>query len=310
MIVAPPPSGEQFELLHRDQRAVVVSVGGGLRSYETAGRHHVDGYAAEAMCDAGRGQLLAPWPNRLRGGRYEHAGRWHQLPLTEPVLGNAIHGLVRWAEWRPVRAAAASCTLAHRLHPQPGYPYTVDLEVTYELDDKGLTVSLEAVNRGATDCPFGAGWHPYLRAAEATVDRTWVTIPAQLRLETDSAAIPVATVPVDAATDFRSARPVADSRLDTAFTGLVPEPDGRVWVRLRDGEHGAGTALWADRSCPFVMVYTGDTIGDPTRRRRSIAIEPMTCAPNAFASGDGLHILMPGERTTARWGIVALAPVR
>ena len=93
------PSGEQFELSFGDQRAVVVEVGGGLRSYAVGGRDVLDGYGADAMSTSGRGQLLMPWPNRVEDGSYEFDGTRQQLPLTEPERGNAIHGLVRWASW-------------------------------------------------------------------------------------------------------------------------------------------------------------------------------------------------------------------
>jgi aldose 1-epimerase len=53
----------------------------------------------------------------------------------------------------------------------------------------------------------------------------------------------------------------------------------------------------------FLMVYTPDAIPQTSRRRRSLAIEPMTCAPNAFRSGDGLIVLQPGQSTSATWGI-------
>ncbi|HEX6921955.1 MAG TPA: galactose mutarotase, partial [Actinomycetes bacterium] len=77
------PTGEQHVLHNGDQRAVVVEVGGGLREYVVAGRPVVDGYDASARVDGGRGQLLVPWPNRVRDGRYRWASQDLQLPLTE-----------------------------------------------------------------------------------------------------------------------------------------------------------------------------------------------------------------------------------
>ena len=87
-----PPSGEQFEIAGGGRRAVVVEVGGGLRAYDGV----LLGYGEAEACSSGRGQVLAPWPNRLADGRYEWEGEQHRLPLTEPGAGNAIHGLVRW----------------------------------------------------------------------------------------------------------------------------------------------------------------------------------------------------------------------
>jgi aldose 1-epimerase len=101
------PSGEQIEIAAGDQQAVVVEVGGGLRSYSAGGRKLVDGYGADEMSSSGRGQVLIPWPNRLQDGSYEFDGRRHQLPLNEPQHHNAIHGLVRWAAWTALRPRAA-----------------------------------------------------------------------------------------------------------------------------------------------------------------------------------------------------------
>ena len=91
-----PPSGEQYELVFGDQHAVVVEVGAGLRTYGDV----LDGYAVDEMCTSGRGQVLAPWPNRIADGVYEFDGKSYQLALTDPSEHGAIHGLARWASWR------------------------------------------------------------------------------------------------------------------------------------------------------------------------------------------------------------------
>jgi aldose 1-epimerase len=65
------PSGEQITITAGDQQAVVVEVGGGLRSYSAGGRDIVDGYRVDEMSSSGRGQVLIPWPNRLQDGSYE-----------------------------------------------------------------------------------------------------------------------------------------------------------------------------------------------------------------------------------------------
>jgi aldose 1-epimerase len=49
------------------------------------------------------------------------------------------------------------------------------------------------------------------------------------------------------------------------------------------------------------MVFTGDPL--PEVARRSVAVEPMTCAPNAFRTRDGLVVLEPGETYSGSWGI-------
>jgi aldose 1-epimerase len=304
----PSPSGEQFELAHGDQRAVVVEVGGGLRRYAVGDWEVVDGYGADERISAGRGQALIPWPNRLRDGRYEWAGAAQQLALTEPAQGNAIHGLVRWLPWRAVERAQARVTLACRLHPQPGWPFTLDVELAYALDAGGLSVRTRATNVGAEPCPFAAGAHPYVSVGTARVDETVVQAPGAVRLLADERQIPTGEEESVVGTpyDFRTPRPLGDVQLDDAFTALARDDDGRACVRLA-GLDGARTIeLWMDEAYGWLMLFSGDTLS-PAARRRSLGVEPMTCAPNAFGSGDGLRTLQPGETFAGAWGIRASA---
>ena len=165
-----PPSGRQLELVHGDQRAVVVEVGGGLRTYTAGGRELLDGYGADEMCTSGRGQVLLPWPNRIEDGTYEFDGRRHTLALDEPERRNAIHGLVRWSAWTVAEHEPARVVVEHVLHPQPGYPFSLAVGIEYALSDAGLAVTTTATNVGPEPCPYGCGAHPYLTLGTPTVD--------------------------------------------------------------------------------------------------------------------------------------------
>ena len=142
--MAATPSGEQFELTRGDQHAVVTEVGAGLREYSLGDHEVLDGYPADELASSGRGQLLLPWPNRIRDGVYRLDGREHRLPLNEAERGNAIHGLVRWSTWTVADRAADRIVLEHVLHPQPGYPFTLELRVEYSLGPDGLSVRTTA----------------------------------------------------------------------------------------------------------------------------------------------------------------------
>jgi aldose 1-epimerase len=291
------PSGTQIELERDDQRVVVVEVGGGLRAYSSGGRAVLDGYGEDELCSSGRGQLLIPWPNRIADGRYEFDGRPEQLPLDEPERGNAIHGLVRWAAWHIAERGPDRVVVKHLLHPRPGYPFTIALRVEYALAGEGLTVRTEATNIGGEACPYGAGNHPYLACEGGSINEETLRIPARTVLESDERGLPVAARPVDGTDfDFRSPRQVGELQLDHCFTDLDRDDDELARVRL-----GTGTTLWVDGSYEYVMVFTGD--GLPDVERRSVAVEPMTCAPNAFRSGDGLFRLEPGETHIGLWGL-------
>ena len=297
-----PPSGEQIEIVSGDQRVVVVEVGGGLRSYTAGGDDVLDGYAADLMCDSGRGQLLAPWPNRLEDGSYAFDGRTHQLPLSEVPNRNAIHGLVRWSAWAVAERAPDRVVMAHRLRPQPGYPFTLELRTEYAVAASGLTVRLTATNAGDGPCPFGCGMHPYLALRTAPVDPLELRVPARTVLEANERSLPTGTAPVAGTRfDFREPRAIGAARLDHCFADLERSPDGRATVELRDPSRGARRTLWVDDAFPYLMVFSGDTLGDAARR--SLAVEPMTCPPNAFRSGDDLVRLEPGASWTGTWGI-------
>jgi aldose 1-epimerase len=296
------PSGHQIEIVSGVQRAWIVEVGGGLRAYSSGEREVLDGYANDEMCRSARGQCLAPWPNRIRDGTYEFAGLQQQLPLTEPEKHNAIHGLVRWANWTRAQQAKDGVTMEYLLHEQPGYPHALRLAVEYRLGTDGLTVCTTATNVGTGACPYGAGAHPYLTLGTPTVDSAVLQAPGRTRFITDERGIPTGAEPVDGTEyDFRMPRPIADATLDTAFTDLERDYDGRARVQLASPDGEVATTLWLDENYQYLMLFTGDPL--PDVNRRSLGVEPMTCAPNAFQSGEGLVTLEPGESFAASWGI-------
>ena len=165
-----PPSGDQYVLTQGSAEAQVTGVGATLRSYTVDGDDVIDGFGLGERATDGRGQVLAPWPNRLTDGRYEYGGHDCQAPLNEPSRHDAIHGLVRWLDWSLAAHDATSVSLTCAVRPQPGYEWQLDLEVTYALDGAGLTVTLRAVNRDGERAPFGVGFHPYLTVGAASID--------------------------------------------------------------------------------------------------------------------------------------------
>jgi len=299
------PSGEQIELRHGDQTAVVVQVGGALRTYDVAGRAVVDGFDVTAKVDGGRGQVLAPWPNRVRDGRYRWAGQDQQLALSEAATRNAIHGLVRWAPWSVIERTPSSATVGARVWPQPGYPFLLDVAAAYALDAGGLSVTLTGRNAGDVPLPYGVGQHPYVTAGSDLVDDTVLTVPAAAWIRTDERGLPVSTEPVDGTPwDFRAGRQVGDLVLDTPFTKLQRDGEGRVVVRLALGDGTHGVDVWGGQGTDYVQVFSGDTLA-VARRRRGLAVEPMSCPADAFNSGAGLVTLEPGQEHTLQWGLHA-----
>ncbi len=302
-VMATPPSGEQFEITNGSQRATIVEVGGGVREYVVGERPVLDPYPLDAMCDGAHGAPLIPWPNRLADGAYRFDGTDYGVALTEPDKHNAIHGFLRWRSWRAVEHAASRVVMGTRLHPLMGYPFTVDVEVSYELEDGGLLVATTATNVGDTACPYGAGQHPYLSPGQGRIDDCTLELDASSRVLTENERqLPTGTAPVEGTDfDFRTATRLGDQKLDAPFTDLARDEHGRAWARLTAPDDSR-VELWVDGHHPIIEIYTGDTLS-PSRRRLGMGTEPMTCPPNAFQSGEGLIRLEPGQPLTTTWGV-------
>lgn len=295
------PTGEQFAIRHGDRTAVITEVGATLREFTVAGVPFVDGFAADAMAGS-RGAVLLPWPNRIAGGTYSFGEQAHQLPLTEPGKGNASHGLVLGAHWSLLAQTPARVALAYLLHPQRGYPFLLACEVAYSLSDAGLRVETVARNLGGAPAPFGAGNHPYFTVGTAFVDSALLHVPAATRYETDDRSIPTARATVAGTPfDFRTARAIGPLHIDTGYTDIEPGTDG--WRRITLARPGGPRLTVAmDGAYRYAQIFTGDTL-PPAAQRRGLAIEPMTCAANAFNSGDGLRTLVPGETWRGVWSV-------
>ena len=303
-----PLTGLQYEIEAGHYHATVTELGAGLRELAFRGQPVIAGHEPDELPPACAGQLMTPWPNRVDGGRYSFGGTEYQLALTEPARANAIHGLTRWMAWTVIRQDASAVLLRSAPHGQQGYPFCLEIEVEYRLaSDTGLHVTVTARNRGSHAAPYGTGSHPYLTVRMPSVDGCELTLPAEFWLPMDDRGIPSGPPePVKGTEfDFRQPRAIGATRLDHALTGLNRGADGRAWAYLAaDDAAGPRVGLWAGEGYQWLQVFTGDPLG-PDRRRKAVAIEPMTCPPNAFVTADDLLVLEPGDEVTHTWGIQA-----
>jgi len=297
-------SGDQVVLSAGALRLTVVTVGGGMRELTVGDWHVLDGYGMDEVAPGGSGQVLAPWPNRLADGRYEFEGISYQLPLTEPSKWNALHGFARWERWTVERQDETSAVLGIVLAPRAGYPFALELEVEYNVTPSSVGVEIRGRNVGRRALPYANGFHPYFSVGTPKIDQALLELPARVSLTTDDRQLPTGRSSVEGTEDdFTRARPIGSTRLDTAYTELLRDSEGIARVRLSDESRSRSVAIRLGAAYTHVMVFTGDTLSDEHRRRRSLAVEPMTAAPNAFQSGDGLTVLGPGETHLAEWGI-------
>jgi aldose 1-epimerase len=299
-------TGNQFEITAGPYAAVITEAGAGLRRLTHDGHDLILTHDADEPAPAAFGQLLVPWPNRVDHGLYSHGGGTYQLDISEPPLDCAIHGLVRWATWRPAEHETDRVRLTHCLLGQGGYPYRLDLEVEYTLDAaSGLTVRLSARNTGPRTAPYGHGAHPYLTVGEP-IDSCTVRVPGGSYLPTNDRKLPIGP-PVEVTGtgyDLREPGVLGERKIDNAYTGLLRDDDGRIRVRLTNGAGDRSASFWMDDSHPWLEIYTADEV-PADRRRLGLGVEPMTCPPNAFVSGIDVIDLKPGDTTTGSWGIMA-----
>lgn len=308
------PRGVVHEMRAGDYRARICEVGATLDALELDGRPLILSSPADGPMLFYRGAIVAPWPNRIGDGTYTWDGIEHRTALSEPERGNALHGLVSFQRFTPVRDASAesdasrsALTLRTELFPVTGYPFHLVLDVDYVLDaEAGLTTTVSAHNVGAQDAPYGVCPHPYLVAGPEPLD-TWVLdLDAATVLEvTPDRLLPTGTVPITEGSllDLAGGCVIGTAQLDHAVTDLA-RADGIARVTVT-APGGTGVEIAFDERCPWVQVYTGDR-PEPENHRKGLAVEPMTCPPDAFRTGTDVVRLRPGTSHEASWTLRGL----
>jgi aldose 1-epimerase len=295
--VWPETEPTEVQLTAGDARLAVDLCGGGLRALTTGGWDVLDGYGPGEVPAGRRGGVLLPWPNRIREGWWAWQGRELQLDITSTSRPTAIHGLVSAQPWQVLDVATDRVTVGTVVEKRSGYPFRLAAAIDYTLSADRLRSTVRVRNAGDEPAPFGVGLHPYL-AVGATDDgdlgAAELELPARTLLVVGDDGLPTGERrPFDGAVGR-----IGDRSFDDPLTDLTRDDDGWARVRLRGP---AGTIeLAVDASWSWLQVYSGDTL-PPGQRRRSLAVEPMTCPPNAFADGVDLVVLQPGDEWAGTW---------
>jgi aldose 1-epimerase len=304
-----PLSGTAIDLRSGAYRASIASIGATLRELRHDGRDLVVPFDVDSVRPFYRGATLVPWPNRVVDGLYEALGETQKLSHTEPERAHALHGLAVWLDFAVEEQTESSVRLAATVVAQVGYPFRIDATVTFTLDDEGLHTTVTGTNTGADTAPFGTAPHPYLVAGDGLVDDWTLTLPAgRVLTVTEERLIPIALADVAEENggefDFRSARVIGDTFIDHAFTGIQRDAGGVAEVRVTSPS-GTGVAMRWGTECGWVQIHTADQ-PIPEISRLGLAVEPMTCPPDAFNSGTDVIWLEPGASASAGWTIAAL----
>ncbi len=298
------PTGQQFEIIRGNARAVVTEIGAGLRAFEVGGVPYVEEFGEDEKPPKGAGQVLLPWPNRTKGGQWVFQGDKQQLEITEEARGNAIHGLTRHSEWELLEHAESSITLAVDVEAQPGWPVPLRATITYELSPRELIITHDIRNEGEQPIGVGLGTHPYFRIGDVPTDELTLTLPAsRVRPYVGDQQMPYAEEQDVEGTeyDFRAGRLLEGVDLDTAFGGLSTAEDGNHHFVLSHGDERL--LVWTGPDFRWSQVFTpADLVG----RGRAVAIEPMTCPADALNTGTDLIELEPASSWSGSWGIRVL----
>ena len=300
------PTGEQFVITRPtatgQSRAIITQLAAALRTFTIDGEHFTEPYGDDIPTPGGNGIIAVPWPNRIDDGMWVLDGQQQNLDISEPRHNNAIHGLLRFTPYSLVEREEHRVTLAATVFPQHGYPFQLDTKVTYELVENGLTVTHEVTNVGTERAPLGIGAHPYLRVGDVPIDQLTLTVNARTRFESTTRLIPFAEMPVEGTEfDLRHGKPIKSLKLDDAF-GEVTVTDGRSTHSL-EAPDGRAVELWQDEAFGYVQVFTPRNYMRGATPGLAVALEPMTCPPNAFVTKRSLTWVRPNETFTASWGI-------
>ena len=235
------------------------------------------------------GMVLAPWPNRIKDGKYVFENQEFNLEINEPDRNNALHGFAYKTQFEITKNTATEITLVANLGKTEGYPFLIELEITYQLTLEGFSCSVKATNQSESPAPFGIAFHPYYPADDATE----VSIPAKTHILADRQMIPTEKKP-----NTHGHFKFADVDFDDCFSDLE-RTDGIANINFKN--KNSQLTLWQDEAFDFVMVYTTNEFDSIDGPASAIAIEAQSCAADAFNTNPPM--LQPSESFQGSWGL-------
>lgn len=265
--------------------AVFSAVGGQIMELSLNGHRVIGGYAGQNLLSHVFGHTLAPWPNRLDGGRYEFRERQYQVESLDSDQ-NANHGLLLDREMEILSHKQDALTLQYSFGEDHAYPFGLDLEVRFELEEDALVVTSTATNNAGHPIPFALGFHPYF----ALGDQFEIKADFSFKIEADSRMIPTG---------------------ETAIAGLAINQDSPDLATLDDCYYGAGQVVVATNNFEFeinllenfdyFMLYRPPT--KVFEGSSAMAIEPMSHLTDVFNSDIACTEIAAGDQKTFRYEI-------
>jgi len=265
---------------------------------------HENPQALENNPFAFSGTLMIPYVGRVLNATYMFKGKTYHLPINTKN-GHAIHGLLYNKSWKINRILESNSfsliEFEHIIKSSEfrGYPFHLKVDVKMTFDLNGLQIETKAENLGNCDLPLSFGWHPYIRVSTGSINEYFLSFSAEELIVLDEInKVPTGEViPIKKSSlDFRDLKRIGSLIMDNTFRSLKYER-GKAYTKIYNSNMDFGVQLWQDRNFSYLNIYT-------PKHRKSIAIEPLTGAPNCFNAPEfGLKILHPGEKTEATFGI-------
>ncbi len=298
-----------------DRHLKVSPYGASLRGFW---RESSTGESEEVITDytgakskvGGQGDVLIPFPGRVRDGRYVFENQTYQMERNDKDGPNAIHGFLRLVPWQITDQSETEIAFRVRLEADryPGYPFALETTIRYALTTSGMTCRFTVTNTGSKAAPVAAGFHPYFTVGSDHIDGDTLQVPFASTLEFNRGLLPTGRVlPVEGTPlDFRAPRTIGGMAFNTCYANPIRDSEGHLQIRLTSPGNKKSLSVWMDEAFDFVVLYSGDPLPE-THRRRSLAIEPMTCGSDAFNHPEWrLRTLAPGDSFTGSWGVTVL----
>lgn len=282
---------------------------------------------AVALNPTWRGRQLIPYANRVGGATYKFNGTTYKLPINDVAgLNNSLHGLLWDRSMTVARGDGGQDSAVLELRYQfdgsdPGYPFLLEVAVTYTLSPDGFQINVAATNRDADGwpLPFQNGWHPYflatLHSATLTLDpctEGWnhVEVAKGPQFPPPRYSNMVPTTQTRSWDRFNGSftfggNASAPTYFDDEVKALRPElcPNGGEMTHtLRDPTSGVETRLTVSPEFRYLQIFTGAM---STWGTDAVVLEPLSSMADAYNNHDGLRVISAGE-TYTNWYRVTL----
>lgn len=286
--------------------ATISTVGAALKRLTVGGTDLITITTGHDLNPYADGLVMAPWANRIDGGKWNLHGQELQLEINDPSMNNAIHGLVSQTIFEISEHSDSCLTLKTTLQPTAGYPFQLEISITYQLTGDGIEVTHHAKNFSDSAAPFVVGSHPYLQISGTPTQDLEIKSSVRTVDLVNDRKIPIGKQDISGSEfDITDWREVSTCNFDHGFSNLVRDSNGRGHHLLR-APSGAVLDIWQSAEMKYAFIFTPDFFtnnADPTPRT-AITIEPQTGPANAFNSKEDLIWIEPNQAFDASWGLV------